>query len=39
VIDGQELPRFVNPTITYGKVEDARVTAVDGTFLNPFDAP
>ena len=38
-IDGQALPRFVNPTVMYGRVEDAQVAAVDGTFIDPFVAP
>ena len=34
----QALPRFVNPTVMYGRVADGTVTAVDGTFVDPFDA-
>jgi ABC-type branched-subunit amino acid transport system substrate-binding protein len=38
-IEGEPLPRFVNPTVMYGRVADARVAAVDGTFVDPFVAP
>lgn len=37
-LDGTALPRFVNPTVMYGKVTGAKVKAVDGTFVNPFEA-
>ncbi|MEO5724827.1 MAG: ABC transporter substrate-binding protein [Ilumatobacteraceae bacterium] len=36
VLAGKALPRFVNPTVMYGKVVDGAVHAVDGKFINPL---
>jgi len=39
VVDGTDLPRFVNPMVTYGRVQDATLVTIDGTFIDPFEAP
>lgn len=38
-VDGEVLPRFVNPAVMYGRVDDATIAAVDGSFIDPFAAP
>lgn len=39
VLGSVDLPRFVNPYVMYGKIEGAKVQAVDGAFVNPLSAP